>query len=191
MLGLKATTDPAWIIAANADLASLLIDHVHAEKKAASTALSLINRYPENTELVARLAAMAREEMEHFSLMHAILRERGIPLTRDAGDDYARRLQEHCRKQEPDRLLDSLLIAALIEARSCERFTILAEQCADEALRATYKGLLASEAGHYALFTDLARLSFPPDTVKHRLQEFLELEAAIVRSLPNKPLMHG
>ncbi len=191
MLGLRAATHEGWIEAVNANLASLLIDHVHAEKKAALTALSLINRYPESATLVTKLTAMAREELDHLAQMHAIVIKRGIVLTRDAGDEYARALQSHCRKVEPEKMLDSLIIAALIEARSCERFTILSKKCADKELREVFAGLLGSEAGHYTLFLDLARQSFPADTVKQRLQEFLEIEAGIVMTLPNKPLMHG
>src|SRR5579872_1296121 len=125
MLGLLAPTNAGWIDAANADLASVLVDHMHCEKKAAATALSLINRYADDGALVERLLAMAQEELAHCATVHAVLRARGIGVTHDRGDAYAQQLQSHIRRPDPVRKLDSLLVAAIIEARSCERFTIL------------------------------------------------------------------
>jgi len=191
MLCLKSKTNPEWIEFVNTAVHELLIDHAHCEKKAASTAISLINRYPAKSSLVSAMLSIAEEEIQHFSLVIHILLDRSIPLTRDRGDNYARKLQTHARKTEPDKLLDSLLIAALIEARSCERFTILAEHCADTALRTMYKNLLASEASHYAAFTDLSREYFPGLKVKERLEELSEIESGIVQSLGNTAAMHG
>jgi len=191
MLGLKIKTNPGWIAAANADLPALLIDHAHCEKKAAANALSLINRYAEKAALVEKMLALAQEELQHFALIHHILLDRAIPFTFDHGDPYAKQLHEHAAKAEPERLLDALLIASLIEARSCERFTILSEECGDPALKKVYKGLLASEANHYTVFTDLAREYFPADKVKQRLDALLAIESTIVSSLDNKPMMHG
>ena len=191
MLGLLNSTNSDWIIAANDNLSSLLIDHAHCEKKAAANALSLVNSYPDNNPLVTQLIALAMEELEHFARVHAMILERGITMTRDHGDSYARKLKELCRKQEPERFLDALLVAALIEARSCERFSILAKQCADQELRTLYADLLASEAGHHALFTSIARKSFSTEVVARRLAELSQLEAEIVASLPNVAMMHG
>jgi len=191
MLGLLSPTNPDWITAANADLSMLMVDHAHCEKKAAANALSLVNRYPYNNELVTSLIALAMEELEHFARVHAIILERGITMTPDHGDNYARQLKELCRKQEPERFLDALLVAALIEARSCERFSILAKECADIELRTMYADLLASEAGHHALFTSLARKKFSADVVAQRLKELSEGEAKIVVSLPGVAMMHG
>lgn len=191
MLGLLSPSNPAWIDAANADLPMLMIDHAHCEKKAAANALSLVNSYPDNNALVTQLISLAMEELEHFARVHTMILERGITMTRDHGDSYARRLKELCRKQEPERFLDALLVAALIEARSCERFSILAKQCVDPELRALYSDLLASEAGHHALFTALARKSFSAEVVTRRMTELSPLEAEIVASLPNSAMMHG
>ncbi|HZV12988.1 MAG TPA: tRNA-(ms[2]io[6]A)-hydroxylase [Candidatus Kapabacteria bacterium] len=191
MLGLKNKTNPEWIAAANSDLPAILVDHAHCEKKAAANALSLINRYAEKTALVEKMLTLAQEELQHFALIHHIILDRSIPFTFDKGDAYAKKLHEHEAKKDPDRLLDSLLIASLIEARSCERFTILSEECSDPSLKKVYKGLLASEAGHYTIFTDLAREYFPADKVKQRLDEMLTIESKIVSELDNKPTMHG
>ncbi|HET7152172.1 MAG TPA: tRNA-(ms[2]io[6]A)-hydroxylase [Candidatus Kapabacteria bacterium] len=191
MLGLKNKTNPEWIAAANADLPAILIDHAHCEKKAAANALSLINRYAEKSTLVEKMLALAQEELQHFALIHNILLDRAIPFTFDKGDPYAKKLHEHEAKKDPDRLLDSLLIASLIEARSCERFTILSEGCNDPTLKKVYKGLLASEAGHYTVFTDLAREFFPADKVEQRLDALRTIEAEIISGLDNKPTMHG
>ncbi len=191
MLSLTVPTRATWLAAANANLAALLIDHAHCEKKAAATALGLINRYPDKSELVAGMLRHAREELEHFTLVHRILRERGIAFTYDEGDRYAQELHALVRKGEPARLLDLLLVAAIIEARSCERFTLLAGGCADEALRAMYAGLLKSEAAHYALFVDLARTYFPAVHVRERLEELVKGEGKIVLSLDDRPTMHG
>lgn len=191
MLGLLVSTNSGWVAAANANLPTLLIDHAHCEKKAAAMAMSLVNRYSDFMELVDRLVALAQEELEHFARIHGVLKSRSITLTRDRGDAYARRLQEHLRTQEPQRMLDALLIAALIEARSCERFTILSKECVDGELRELYAALLASEAGHHALFTELARMRFPAREVKARLHELAVAEADIVASLPNDAAMHG
>jgi tRNA-(ms[2]io[6]A)-hydroxylase len=191
VLCLKTSTRPTWLAAANADLASLLIDHAHCEKKAAATALGLINRYPERSELVTRMLAHAKEELEHFEIIHRILEQRGIIFTRDEGNRYAQELHVLVRKNDPERLIDLLLVAAIIEARSCERFAILAEHCVDEELRDVYKSLLASEAGHYTLFTDLARMYGGAEVARVRLGELAAAEGAIVENLNDRPTMHG
>ncbi len=191
MLCLKSATNSQWIAAANADLPALLIDHAHCEKKAAATAISLVNRYPEKTRLVQEMLEIAQEELQHFSLVFHILLDRSIVFTRDHGDEYAKQLQCHAVKTEPDKLMDSLLIAALIEARSCERFTILSEQCSDAGLRKVYRSLLASEANHYTIFTDVAKEYYPAPIVKGRLSELSEIESEIVQMLGNTAAMHG
>ncbi|HBB25658.1 MAG TPA: hypothetical protein DCZ59_05280 [Bacteroidetes bacterium] len=114
-----------------------------------------------------------------------------MALTHDAGNRYAQQLHEHIRKSEPHRLLDSLIVGAFIEARSCERFSLLAEHAKTEDMRVLYKSLLASEAGHYRAYTDIAREYFPVQDVKNRLKEFGQIEADIIRSMTNQPTMHG
>ena len=120
-----------------------------------------------------------------------MIRERGEVMTRDPGDEYAQALHKLIRKNEPERMLDHLLVAALIEARSCERFRILSEHIPDPEMAEFYRSLLASEAGHYRVFCDIAREYFDGDVVRDRLDELADLEADIVRNLRNEPMMHG
>lgn len=191
MLCLQCESNPGWIHVANAHPIAILIDHAHCEKKAAAFALAMINRYPERTRLVKEMVDLAKEEIEHFDLVLRELEVRNAVLTHDAGNRYAQLLHEHIRKTEPHRLLDSLIVGAFIEARSCERFSILAEHALTEDLRVLYKSLLASEAGHYRAYTDIAREYFPVDDVKRRIQEFGAIEADIIRSMTDQPTMHG
>ncbi|MFN4909196.1 MAG: tRNA-(ms[2]io[6]A)-hydroxylase [Bacteroidota bacterium] len=191
MLCLECESNPEWIGVANDHLIEILIDHAHCEKKAAAFALAMINRYPERTRLVKDMIDLAKEEIEHFELVVKELESRGVALTHDAGNRYAQQLHEHIRKSEPHRLLDSLIVGAFIEARSCERFSLLAEHASTEDMRVLYKSLLASEAGHYRAYTDIAREYFPVEDVKRRLKEFGRIEAEIIRSMTNQPTMHG
>ncbi len=191
MLGLHNTTSDEWIEAANRDSASVLCDHAHCEKKAATMAISLLNRYPEKSELVTQMAELAEEEMGHFRQVLQEMTKRGIALTRDPGDRYAQQLHQNIRAQEPFRLLDMLIICSLIEARSCERFQLLSRSVADEGLRAFYRSLLESEARHRTVFLSLARLYFPTQEVTTRLDELEAAESAIVSLLQNQPVMHG
>lgn len=192
MLCLQSETNPEWVDVASRHVEEILIDHAHCEKKAAANGMSMINRYPDKDMLVREMIALILEETEHLRFVFEELQKRGISLTRDRGNFYAQELTKHIRKNEPQRLLDFLLVDALIEARSCERFSLLSkcEAIAPE-LRALYHSLLASEAGHYRTFTDIAREYFPADEVKQRLNELSAIEANIVRNLPNEPTMHG
>jgi tRNA-(ms[2]io[6]A)-hydroxylase len=192
MLCLQCDSNSAWIDVAKHHLVDIMIDHAHCEKKAAANGMSMIQRYPEKDVLVKEMIALIKEETEHFEFVFLELQRRGVSLKRDRGDKYAQQLSQHIRKNEPERLLDLLLVDALIEARSCERFSILSK-CEDipADLREFYFSLLASEAGHYRTFTDIARLYFPKETVKARLDELSALEADIVRNLPNEPTIHG
>ena len=174
-----------------ADLDAILADHAHCEKKAAATALSLLNRYPHHSTLVERMAALAEEEIQHFSLVFAVVRERGKTLPRDDSNIYVNRLREHVRKGEPQRLQDSLLVAALIEARSCERFSLLAEALPEGRVKALFTELIPSEAGHYALFLKLARELTGEEETERRFDELLDIEAEIVSSLPGEARIHG
>ncbi len=191
MLRLKCESNAGWAPAAVADLDTLLIDHVHCEKKAASTALSLINRYPEKTLLVDHMIVHAQEELEHFALVLGYLKERGTGLRRDSADPYVNQLLEHARRNEPQRLLDSLIVAALIEARSCERFQLLVDALPPGDLRDLFDGLMPSEARHFTMFLTLAREYFAAEEVERRLEEYTVIEAGIVRGLRDEPRMHG
>ncbi len=191
MLGLHNITSDEWIESANRDYASVLRDHAHCEKKAATMAISLLNRYPEKSELVEQMAELAEEEIGHFRLVLKEMGLRGISFTRDPGDRYAQQLHQHVRTQEPFRLLDMLIVCSLIEARSCERFQLLSRSVEDKGLRAFYRSLLESEARHRTTFLSLARLYFSYDDVSKRLDELEATEASIVHGLQNEPAMHG
>lgn len=191
MLHLAAPTDPGWFDRIEADLDLVLIDHTHLEKRAASTALSLIFRYTGREDLALTLSPIVREEMRHFEQMLGILAERGVELSKLKAADYASNLVGQIRKQEPARLLDKLLVAALIEARSAERFSILSERVKDAPLAAYYRQLFESEARHYTVYTDLARRYFGHDTVTERLQELAPLEVEALRSTTEQARLHS
>lgn len=191
MLCLQSSSNAGWVDVAVAHPEAILIDHAHCEKKAAAFALAMINRYPSRMRLVRDMIDLAREEMEHFDLVVRELDRRGLVLTPDRGNAYAKALHEAMRRDEPHRLLDALIVGAFIEARSCERFSLLADHAATADMRELYRSLLASEAGHYRAYTDIARTYFPTEVVRARLQDFGRIEADIVASLPNLPTMHG
>lgn len=191
MLCLKLPSQPAWVEAARNDLDRVLLDHAHCEKKAALNAMSMVSRYPAYETLVRQMIEVAQEEMEHFGRVYEFIRRRGIHLERDPGDPYVQALHNQARKNEPARMLDLLLVAALVEARSCERFSILSHTINDEELRGFYESLLASEAGHYRMFVDLAREYYPEPEVRARLDELSQIEADIVLDLANNATMHG
>ena len=191
MLGLHSETHPDWIRAASADAESVLIDHAHCEKKAATMAISLLNRYPEKRELVEEMADLAQEEMSHFRMVLEKLYERGFALRSDPGDAYAQQLHQLIRKQEPERLLDTLIVCSLIEARSCERFRLLSLAVEDLDLREFYHSLLESEARHRSTFLNLARTYYAADLVRERLDALETEEARILTGLSHEPLMHG
>ncbi len=194
MLGLLAPTDPRWVEAVEGDLGTLLADHAHCELKAAQNALSLVGRFGgQMPELVAPLTALAREEIEHFAAVHDRLAARGMTLPLPASDHYVKALQKSARDREEDSpiLLDRLLIAALIEGRSCERFRLLSEHLANLELRAFYRELMASEARHHRLFAGLAEKQFGVDHARRRLRELAEQEAEVVELLSLGPTVHG
>jgi tRNA-(ms[2]io[6]A)-hydroxylase len=191
MLCLKVPSQPSWIAVASSDLERVLLDHAHCEKKAAVNAMSFVSRYPGHELLVRRMIDLAQEEMEHFGAVYEFIRKRGIDLERDPGDPYVQALHKEARQNEPGRMLDLLLIAALVEARSCERFSILSKHVPDAELREFYESLLASEAGHYRMFFDIAREYYPESEVRDRLDELATRDAEIVLTLHNEASMHG
>lgn len=185
MLHLAAPTRASWVAEAVADPETLLLDHAHCEKKAAGTALNLMFRYADVVHLQRPLSELAREELEHFELVMDVLRERGLPFRKLQAGGYGARLMKGVRKAEPHRLLDTLLACALIEARSCERMKLLSEGFlgSDPELAELYRSLLASEARHHTLYTDLASERFGRDVVKARLAELAAHEAAVLVEL--------
>ena len=188
---LQQPTQWAWVEQAIANLDSILLDHSHCERKAAGVALNLMFRYCSFAPLVRKLTAIAREELEHFEQVNQWLDRRGIPLAPLASPPYGVRLKAQIRRQEPERLLDSLLVAALIEARSHERLGLLGEHCPDTELAKFYRSLMASEARHYGTYWVLAALYYERDTVQQRLEELSSLESEILATLHPEPRIHS
>jgi len=191
MLHLQATTDARWLRQVDENLNEVLIDHAHCEKKAAGTALNLIFHYVENRELCQEMTEIVNEELEHFHLVIDLLERRGVKFRRLKPSQYGRKLNDLCRKQEPQRAVDRLLVAGLIEARSCERFQALANHVEDQELATFYRSLFESEARHHATYTRLAMHFAPEKEVMRRLDELAALEAAIVAEGEELPRMHS
>lgn len=191
MLSLKSRTESDWLARAIADPDAILLDHAHCERKAANNALRLLGEYPERAELVGPLCEIAREELEHFERVMAILQERGLTLVHQEPSGYQRRLFKKVRQAEPDALCDKLLVAALIEARSCERFRILGKAHPDPALRALFLELLASEARHYADFVRLAEGVVGREAARERLAHLAEVERRAIEAAKPLARMHA
>src|SRR6056297_1761587 len=188
MLGLKLPTDPRWVNIVSKNIDEILTDHAYCEQKAASTAISLIIRFPEYTELVEEMIALSREEMGHFKLVHDRIISRGNSLSRDRKDEYVIELMKFFPKggSRTDQLIHRLLYAALIEARSCERFRLLSEELKDKELAEFYRKLMISEAGHYTMFLKFARQYGDLKEVNQKWEELLEYEAEIMKNLGTK-----
>ena len=193
MLGLKLPTDPRWVNIAEKNIEEILIDHAHCELKAASTANSLIMSFPEYSELVTEMVALVKEEMSHFKMVHDRLLKRGIKLGQDRKDDYVNQLLKFFPKggSRTTQLVHRLLYAALIEARSCERFRLLSENIQDKDLAKFYRDLMVSEANHYTLFLNFAREFGERKEVDAKWNELLLFEAEIMRNLGTKETIHG
>jgi tRNA-(ms[2]io[6]A)-hydroxylase len=183
ILGLQLPTDPRWVDLASISLEAILTDHAWCEQKAASSCISLIQRYPDKEKLVSALSPLVTEEWGHFRLVIAELNKRNLPLGKQRKDIYVNELLKIQIKDGSDeiRLLDKLLIFALIEARSCERFKRLSEGLADNYLQHFYRRFMESEAGHYHLFIDLAETYIHKDKVRKRWQEWLMYEADVMK----------
>lgn len=187
---LRAASPPAWLETALAQPLAVLQDHAHCEKKAAATALSIISAYPDRPELVRAMGALAREEAGHFLRVHDALVARGAALARDEADPYVNALLALMRRNDPGRLMDRLLVAALIEARSHERLELLATHHQDTALRDLYAELARAEIGHAALFVRLAESAGPAEEVRTRMDELLDREAELIARLPVRAAVH-
>ncbi|MBX2817618.1 MAG: tRNA-(ms[2]io[6]A)-hydroxylase [Saprospiraceae bacterium] len=185
MLGLKLPTDPRWVNLTEISLEDVLTDHAYCEQKAATSCISLIQMYPERIRLVEDLAPIVTEEWGHFRLVLSELKKRGLTLGKQRKDLYVNQLLKFQKKDgsRDDRLVEKLLVCALIEARSCERFRLLSLHLEEEALREFYHHFMVSEAGHYRLFIDLANEYGDPIRVQARWQEYLAHEAEIMSSL--------
>lgn len=182
MLGLKLATDPRWVNLAEKSLEEILTDHAYCEQKAASSCISLIQQFPDKTEMVESLAPIVTEEWGHFRMVLQKLAEKNLKLGFQRNDDYVNQLIQFQIKggTREQRFIDRLLICAMIEARSCERFRLLSLHLKEQELREFYHTFMVSEAGHYRLFLELAKKYGDPETVQNRWQELLDFEARIL-----------
>jgi len=193
MLGLKLPTDPRWINIVEKNIEDILTDHAFCEQKATSTAISLIVSFPEYTDLVQEMVALVKEEISHFKMVHDKILERGWTLGRDRKDDYVIALLKFFPKggSRTIQLVHRLLYAALIEARSCERFRLLSEELKDKTLAEFYRNLMVSEANHYTMFLGFARQYGSREEVDKKWQDLLDYEAQIMKSLSKSETIHG
>ncbi|MBW2715128.1 MAG: tRNA-(ms[2]io[6]A)-hydroxylase [Deltaproteobacteria bacterium] len=191
VLNLASKTDPRWVETALSDLDELLLDHAHCERKAAGMALRLMFRYPDQPFLHDTLSRLAREELAHYEEVLRAMAARGGSMRRQRPSPYAGRLYHCVRSAEPERLLDTLLACAIIEARSCERFQLLADAVDDPKLSALYNGLLASEARHHGCYLELAVQASDGDSARARLRELAEREAEIIADPTPMVRMHS
>ncbi len=193
MLGLKLLTDPRWANIAEANLEEILTDHAWCEQKAATNAITLIANNSEHHDLVEELTAIAIEEMEHFQQVVAIIKQRGYTLGRERKDDYVGKLVRFSKKDgsRNTAFIDRLLFAAMIEARSCERFRVLSLNIQDVKLAKFYHDLMVSEAGHYTTFLNFARKYTIDVDVEKRWKEWLDFEGKLIQSFGNKEAIHG
>ena len=194
MLGLKLETDHRWIKLVENNISEVLTDHAWCEQKAASNAISLVILYPELTDLVETMLSIAKEELTHFEMVHKKILERGYKLGIERKDDYVNDLYKFMRKgyKREIAFIDRLLFAAMVEARSCERFRILSEKLQDEDLKTFYRDLMVSEANHYTTFLGFARkYGNKYEDVNKRWQQWLDYESEIIRNYSKKETMHG
>src|SRR5690625_2053652 len=193
MLGLKLPTDPRWVNIVEKNIEEILTDHAWLEQKAASTAISLIVNYPEYTKLVQKMTALVKEEISHFKMVHDRIVARGSVLGRDRKDYYVNKVMSFFLKggSRKDDLIHRLLYAALIEARSCERFRLLSEELEDEELATFYRKLMISEANHYTMFLSFARKYGNREEVDKKWNDLLAFEAEIMKNLGKDATVHG
>ena len=193
MFKLKLPTDPRWANIAEDNIQEILTDHAWCEQKAATNAIGLITMLPERPDIVTELLAIAQEELEHFGMVLEIIKKRGYTFGRTRKDDYVNELVNFIQKggHRDTMIVDKMLFAAMIEARSCERFKVLTENIKDEELKKFYKELMISEANHYTTFISFARELGDPEKVNKRWEEWLEYEAKIIKSYGNKETIHG
>ncbi|MCY0976369.1 tRNA-(ms[2]io[6]A)-hydroxylase [Chryseobacterium wangxinyae] len=193
MFKLKLPTDPRWANIAEDNIQEILTDHAWCEQKAATNAIGLITMLPERPDIVTELLAIAQEELEHFGQVLEIIKKRGYTFGRTRKDDYVNELVNFIQKggHRDTLIVDKMLFAAMIEARSCERFKVLTENIKDEELKTFYKELMISEANHYTTFIGFARQLGKPEAVNKRWEEWLEYEAKIIKSYGNRETIHG
>lgn len=192
MFKLKLPTDPRWADIAEGNLSEILTDHAWCEQKAATNSITLITLLPEYPEIVSELLKIAQEELDHFNQVHEIIKARGYDLGRPRKDDYVNDLAKFIiQGSREDLIIDKMLFAAMIEARSCERFKVLTENIKDEELKVFYRELMISEAGHYTIFIGFARQLGKEEKVNRRWEQWLEYEAQVISSYGKRETIHG
>lgn len=193
MLGLKLATDPRWVTIVESNIEEILTDHAWCEQKAASNAIYIIINNSEKEELVTEMTKIALEEMEHFQMVHNIIKEKGLTLGRERKDNYVNDLVKFAKKDgsRNDALVERLLFAAMIEARSCERFRVLSQNIKDPKLAKFYHDLMVSEAGHYTTFLKFARQYTEKTDVDKRWQEWIDFESSIIKNYGKSETVHG
>ncbi|MDB4671658.1 tRNA-(ms[2]io[6]A)-hydroxylase [Pirellulaceae bacterium] len=191
MLNLQSNSTDRWVESASNNIEEILIDHAHCEKKAAGCAMNLLFAYVDNQTLTQAMTEIVNEELEHFHLVLGLLNRRKISFRKLTPSSYGRRLNELVRKSEPERAVDRLLVAGLIEARSCERFDLLRQHIPDPELSDFYGSLFESEARHHATYVKLAKLFAEDSVVKQRLIELSTSESAIIATGDPSPRMHS
>ncbi|WP_374542865.1 tRNA-(ms[2]io[6]A)-hydroxylase [Flavobacterium sp.] len=195
MLRLQLPTDPRWVNIVESNIGEILSDHAWCEQKAATNAINLIINNSEKEDLVSAMLEISIEEMEHFKMVHDLIKERGLEFERERKDDYvnelARYMKDHLDGSREAGLIERLLFAAMIEARSCERFKVLSENIKDEKLAQFYRDLMESEAGHYTTFIGFARKYAEKIDVEKRWQEWLAFEATVIAKYGKKETVHG
>ena len=193
MLGLKLATDPRWVNIVESNIEEILTDHAWCEQKAASNAISLITQNSEKEELVTELMIIAKEEIDHFKLVHDLIKERGLTFGRERKDSYVNELFKFLKKDgsRNDALCERLLFSAMIEARSCERFKVLSENIKDPELAKFYRDLMISEAGHYTTFLGFAKKYADNIDIDKRWKEWIEFETSIIVKYGKNETVHG
>ncbi|EAP86322.1 MULTISPECIES: tRNA-(ms[2]io[6]A)-hydroxylase [Croceibacter] len=193
MLHLKLETDPRWVTIVESNLEEILTDHAWCEQKAATNAITIITLNSEHEELVTELIKLAQEELEHFEMVHNIIKERGYTLGRERKDHYVNQLFKFTQKggSRQQAMVDRLLFSAMIEARSCERFKLLSERIKDKELSKFYRELMISEAGHYTTFLGFARQYGEGIDVEKRWKELVEFEGELIKSYGKNETIHG
>ena len=195
MLRLQLPTDPRWVNIVEKNIEEILTDHAWCEQKAATNAITIITNNSEYPDMVTELLALAKEELEHFEMVHEIIKKRGLSLGRERKDDYVNELYTYMKKSNTGSrvsgLVERLLFSAMIEARSCERFKILSENIQDPQLAVFYRELMESEAGHYTTFITFARKYGTGIDVEKRWREWLDFEASVIARYGNQETIHG
>jgi tRNA 2-(methylsulfanyl)-N6-isopentenyladenosine37 hydroxylase len=187
---LKIASAPEWCEVVLADFDAFLIDHADCERKAAATAMALVKKFPEKTQMVEPMIALAREELAHFHEVWLMIHKRGLKLHDHSKDEYTKSLKSCIRHPREEHFLDSLLVAAVIEMRAHERLSLLADALVDHELKSYYTKLARIEAGHFKVFVDAAKRYHPHSKVEGRLEELLNIESSIFRCLKMRPAIH-